>query len=182
MIISRTKGTHKHAPSLSLSTILFHAPAKLQHFRISRQRNDFGFWIQVRATRDFCIIKRLVMGVVLIAKSLVLSSSNNGQGNECVSRNSPWKRARWFEERRERMAFQKSFFFIFIDGDVSWFPLRCSLCALSLASLFFRYDGSLSHVPRERFCLSSWIDNNLLDFLGHVNSWIVFQQNHIRKM
>lgn len=29
------------------------------------------------------------MGVVLIAKSLVLSSSNNGQGNECVSRNSP---------------------------------------------------------------------------------------------
>lgn len=80
------------------------------------------------------------------------------------------------------MAFQKSFFFIFIDGDVSWFPLRCSLCALSLASLFFRYDGSLSHVSRERFCLSSWINNNLLDFLGHVNSWIVFQQNHIRKM
>lgn len=45
VIISRTKGAHNAPPlpfSLSLlpSTILFHAPAKLQHFRISRQRND----------------------------------------------------------------------------------------------------------------------------------------------
>ena len=81
------------------------------------------------------------MGVVLIAKSLAPPFFPVEQWGRETSAfrgiRSPWK---WFERKREREgeAFQKNLFFIFIDDDVSCFPLQF---------LFILYDGSLSHVP-----------------------------------
>lgn len=68
VIISRTKGAH-NAPPLPFS-LSFPPPSC---FTPPRNYNTFAFLdneTTVRATRDFCIIKRLVMGVVLIAKFL----------------------------------------------------------------------------------------------------------------